>query len=215
MSTGSEKSAWHGARPSSISKAPPSRSSNASPNPATSSKPMKSTPPAPRSESSKNDSEDNKAKDSTQGKASNAGASPVGGNIWEQRKSAAQQVKSSRPQSTGPATSSGREAERKTEKDGVKEMRREDEPAANRTEGTSTTASNPPQGEHIHTPVNGFNRAEVTEMLRRDGAKLKSYKVVDTGGKAGPWGAKANHMANGQPSIVQLSKQVSALEGKK
>lgn len=71
-----------------------------------------------------------------------------------------------------------------------------------------------------HTPVNGFNVKEVEEFLSRarNSGELVAggaYKPTagDGGRTTGPWGVKANHMANNQPFFVQLAKQIAALEG--
>ncbi|KAJ9630760.1 hypothetical protein H2203_001284 [Taxawa tesnikishii (nom. ined.)] len=71
-------------------------------------------------------------------------------------------------------------------------------------------------GVEKHTSLNGFNADEVRDFLKR-GGRGQAYKPAESGQTkaGGAWGSKANHMANGQPFFVQLSKQVAALQAGK
>lgn len=63
--------------------------------------------------------------------------------------------------------------------------------------------------------MNGFNGAEVKAFLNRQPAP-PVYKPQDAAGNSrasgGAWGAKTNHMANGQPFFAQLSKQIATFQ---
>ncbi|KAF2172051.1 hypothetical protein M409DRAFT_17293 [Zasmidium cellare ATCC 36951] len=79
---------------------------------------------------------------------------------------------------------------------------------------SSSSSINGPDEQH--TPLNGFNSAEVKGFLGREAAPAV-YKLQEGQGgqrnSGSAWGSKANHMANGQPFFLQLAKQVAAFEG--
>ncbi|OQN96139.1 hypothetical protein B0A48_18054 [Cryoendolithus antarcticus] len=75
---------------------------------------------------------------------------------------------------------------------------------------------NAQQEERSHVAVNGFNTADVKALLNGGSKTLPAaYMVDDNGGigRGGAWGSKPNHMASGQPFLVQLAKQIATLEG--
>ncbi|KAK4508286.1 hypothetical protein PRZ48_002024 [Zasmidium cellare] len=89
--------------------------------------------------------------------------------------------------------------------------------AAQQQQSTSSNVNGPGAlQEETHTPLNGFNAAEVKGFLGRESAPVV-YKVQEgqggQRGSGGAWGSKANHMANGQPFFLQLAKQVATFEG--
>ncbi|KAK3057881.1 hypothetical protein LTR09_000956 [Extremus antarcticus] len=62
----------------------------------------------------------------------------------------------------------------------------------------------------------GFNAAEVKTFLAADVGSVVVYKPAEAAGGArqgGAWGSRSNVMANGQPFLAQLAKQVTTLEG--
>ncbi|KAL2825323.1 hypothetical protein BDW59DRAFT_146422 [Aspergillus cavernicola] len=71
-------------------------------------------------------------------------------------------------------------------------------------------------GQEQHIPVGGFNAAEAKAALKKAPGAPKSFVYKLQGKDAnnrggGPWGSKANTMANGKDFFVELRKQVSAL----
>ncbi|KAI9806017.1 MAG: hypothetical protein M1833_004424 [Piccolia ochrophora] len=77
--------------------------------------------------------------------------------------------------------------------------------------------------EERHTPVNGFNAREASEVLRRafqDATaaeqRAQTYKppseAATTGKATGPWANKPNNMTGGQDFFVQFRKTVASLQ---
>ncbi|OQE26862.1 hypothetical protein PENSTE_c005G06426 [Penicillium steckii] len=76
--------------------------------------------------------------------------------------------------------------------------------------------STPAQEQHV--PVKGFNAGEAKNLLKKGpgDSKAATYKPTGKDGNnqksGGPWGAKANTMANGKDFFVELRKQVASLQ---
>ncbi|OQO12699.1 hypothetical protein B0A48_02162 [Cryoendolithus antarcticus] len=96
-------------------------------------------------------------------------------------------------------------------------------PSESRDRGASSSngrpessAVNAQQEERSHVAANGFNTTDVKAFLN-GGSKTfpAAYKVDENGGngRGAAWGSKPNHMASGQPFMVQLAKQIATLEG--
>ncbi|CAL5872225.1 uncharacterized protein PFLUO_LOCUS6484 [Penicillium psychrofluorescens] len=78
------------------------------------------------------------------------------------------------------------------------------------------SGSGPAQEQHV--PVRGFNAAETKSALKRGPGEPKAAFYKPTGKDSnnqrsgGPWGSKANTMANGKDFFVELRKQVAILQ---
>ncbi|KAL3481672.1 hypothetical protein BJX99DRAFT_218114 [Aspergillus californicus] len=86
---------------------------------------------------------------------------------------------------------------------------------SNNTWGDSREQSTGP-GQEQHVSVGGFNAAEAKAALKRGPGAPKSFVYKLQGKDAnnrgnGPWGSKANTMANGKDFFIELRKQVTAL----
>ncbi|KAJ5404141.1 hypothetical protein N7509_004012 [Penicillium cosmopolitanum] len=76
--------------------------------------------------------------------------------------------------------------------------------------GNSNNNSTPSQDQHV--PVKGFNAGEAKSLLKKVPFYKPTGKDANNQKSGGPWGAKANTMANGKDFFVELRKQVASLQ---
>ncbi|PTU17809.1 hypothetical protein P175DRAFT_0504564 [Aspergillus ochraceoroseus IBT 24754] len=88
----------------------------------------------------------------------------------------------------------------------------------NTSNSTWGDARDPSSGlsQEPHIPVRGFNAAEAKAALKKGPGASKPFfyklQAKDANHRAsGPWGSKANAMANGKDFFLELRKQVTAL----
>ncbi|KAJ5763107.1 hypothetical protein N7533_001788 [Penicillium manginii] len=87
--------------------------------------------------------------------------------------------------------------------------------AASRGGNPAWNNNSAPSQQDQHVPVREFNAAEAKNLLKKD-SKVPFYKPTGKDANnqkaGGPWGAKANTMANGKDFFVELRKQVASLQ---
>lgn len=184
MSTASEHRAWRGNRPASISRAPiaqPPRSSVVSPPPAS----IPTPGPALTEADGSRPSATSKLIEQTSSPQKKTSAPTSTGNVWDQRKAAAQQ------RDAKPPVVPGKKLE-------------------NAASGSTYTTVD----DEVHSPVNGFNSAQVQSLLAGDLSSLQTYQIRDTNSTKQQAGVNST-MANGQSFFAQLSKQVAQLQASK
>lgn len=143
---------------------------------------------------------------------------PIQGNIWEQRRNAAEKAKAAQSQ-PAPATSPVpipppgpqdplKEKDAKKAENSVAQAPSTVTPTQAQPQSQSANSSAvQSKQEEKHVSKHGFDAADVTEMLRKGVAGTKHHKM-EGGGKGG-------RGMSGQTFVSQLNKQIAALQAKK
>ncbi|EGP87913.1 uncharacterized protein MYCGRDRAFT_109048 [Zymoseptoria tritici IPO323] len=124
-------------------------------------------------------------------------------NVWTQRSKPSSASASRTPQNRSSTASPIQPETSRQENSGSNGSR----PSVNNAWGQRGTGG----GEAHSSSGSGFNANEVKAFLSREPAP-EAYAGAKTSGAAA-WGSKANAMANGQPFLGQLAKQIAAVEG--